>query len=263
MSESERIGGVKKAELALYYQPQMSADGTTVVCVEALIRHNSPFRGILGPGDFMPQLSAVELMNLDWWVLDQACHDALLWPSVSVSVNVSAVQFRNADFAERVLALVDHVGMPPQRLELEIVEAAFIEDFDMATANIETLRKQGVKIALDDFGTGFSSLTYLLRMPIDKLKIDKCFIDQVEFVRSAAIVHAIVAMARALGLKVTAEGVETELQHRFLRAAGCHYMQGFLFSAALSVGGITRMLAQQAERAEANMAQARAASVTG
>ncbi|MFI5012913.1 MAG: EAL domain-containing protein [Hyphomicrobiales bacterium] len=256
VSESKRIGRIRTAELVLFYQPQMSADGTTVVCVEALIRHNHRSRGVLGPSEFLPKFGTLELDNLDWWVLDQACRDALRWPSISVSVNVSPLQLRNADFAGRVLALMDAIGVPPQRIELEIVETAFIENFDMATANIHALRKRGVKIALDDFGTGFSSLSYLLRMPIDKIKIDRCFVDKVDLVQSAAIVHAIIAMARALGLKVTAEGVETELQHRVLRAAGCHYMQGFLFSAALSVDGISRMLAQHVGATAAQVPQA-------
>ena len=122
-------------------------------------------------------------------------------------------------------------------------EGAYIGDFDTAVANIRVLREAGVKIALDDFGTGFSSLTYLLKLPVDKVKIDKSFVDGVGFVQSAAIVHSVVALARALGLKITAEGVETEEQWRFLRAAGCHYIQGWLFSKAVSPDTLDAMLA--------------------
>jgi len=144
------------------------------------------------------------------------------------------------------LELVAQVGIAPVRVELEIIEGAFIDDFDAATANINTLREAGIRIALDDFGTGYSSLTYLLKIPVDKVKIDKSFIDKVATVQSAAVIQAIVALARAIGLKVTAEGVETAEQQRFLRAVGCHYLQGYLCAMAGSVDGITRLLDEQA-----------------
>jgi EAL domain-containing protein (putative c-di-GMP-specific phosphodiesterase class I) len=243
---SDRIGIFRKEQLTLFYQPQMSADGTRIACVEGLLRLNHQTRGLLGPGNVLPYLDNSELMDqLDWWVIERACVDALRWPSITVSANVSATQFLNPDFARRVLAVIAEVGVPPEQIELEIVETAFIDDFETACRNISLLRDKGVRIALDDFGTGYSSLTYLLRMPIDKLKIDKCFIDKVDFVQSAAIVHALIAMARSMGLKVTAEGVETESQLRILRAAGCHYIQGFLFSGAVSTDGISRLLENQ------------------
>jgi EAL domain-containing protein (putative c-di-GMP-specific phosphodiesterase class I) len=242
----DHIGAIKTKELTLLYQPQLTADGSRVVCVEALIRHDHPVRGRVGAGELLRNFDTVELLeNLDWWVIERACRDALNWPSLQVSINISATQFHKPDFAKRVLALVRSVGVEPERIELEIVEAAFINDFEAASANLTALREEGVRIALDDFGTGYSSLTYLLRIPVDKVKIDKCFIDNVEMVQSAAVVHAIVSLARAIGLKVTAEGVETKAQQRFLRAAGCHYLQGYLFAMALSVDGITRLVENQ------------------
>ncbi len=243
------IGPIKKSELALLYQPQMSADGSTIACVEALLRHDHPVRGRVGAGEVLGHFNTPELLEeLDWWVLERACRDALNWASLPVSVNVSATQFHKPDFAARVLALVTEVGLTPTRLELEIVEGAFINDFAAATANLEALRREGIRIALDDFGTGYSSLTYLLKIPVDKVKIDKCFVDNVEQLQSAAVIQAIVALSRALGLKVTAEGVETAEQHRFLRAAGCHYMQGYLFSMAASA--YRRLSGAAAQRSE-------------
>jgi EAL domain-containing protein (putative c-di-GMP-specific phosphodiesterase class I) len=246
MISAAKVGPVTAAELTLLYQPQVSADGKTIVCVEALLRRNDPYRGRLSPSEFMPLFDTPALLEeLDWWVLQRACEDSRRWPGLQVSVNVTATQFRHPDFAERALATIQDSGVSPHQIELEIVEASFIEDAAAATRNITTLRDAGVKIALDDFGTGYSSLTYLLQIPLDKLKIDKGFIDRIETVQSAAIVQSIVALARSIGLKVTAEGVESEAQHKFLRAVGCHYMQGYLFSAAASVDGISRMLASQ------------------
>lgn len=242
----DRIGNIKTSELTLVYQPQVSARCGTVSSVEALLRHNHPVRGRIGAGETLAHFNTPELQSqLDWWVLRRACKDALNWQSIPVSINVSAIQFHDPDFAPRVLDVVAEAGIAPDRVELEIVEDAFIDDFTAATSNIDALRSAGIRIALDDFGKGYSSLTYLLRIPVDKIKIDKCFVDQVDTVQSAAVIQAIVALARAIGLKVTAEGVETAEQQRFLRAVGCHYLQGYLFAMAASVDGISRLLQEQ------------------
>jgi EAL domain-containing protein (putative c-di-GMP-specific phosphodiesterase class I) len=133
--------------------------------------------------------------------------------------------------------------LPFNRLELEIVESSFIDDFEVADQALVRLRSLGIRIALDDFGTGYSSLTYLRRLTLDKIKIDQSFVAGVDMVQSAAIVQAIVALGRALGFKITAEGVETLEQHRFLRACGCHYLQGFLFSKPVAAAIIGEKLA--------------------
>jgi EAL domain-containing protein (putative c-di-GMP-specific phosphodiesterase class I) len=138
---------------------------------------------------------------------------------------------------------VRETGFPLGRLELEIVETAFFEDPGSAEAQLRHLRSFGLGLALDDFGIGYSSLSYLRRMPFTKLKIDKSFIDDVTMMQSAAIVHAVIALARAIGLKVTAEGVETAEQQKFLRIAGCHYLQGYLFSKPVAAAEIDEMLA--------------------
>ncbi len=251
---TDRIGKIKKSELTLLFQPQMSADGSTLVCAEALLRLDHPARGRLSPSEFMQNFNTQVLREvLDWWVLEAACIQANHWPEISVSVNMTATQFRRPDFAKRVLEVIAKEATDPHRIEIEILEGAFIKDFDAAIENIKTLRAGKVRVALDDFGTGFSSLTYLLRLPIDKLKIDRSFISKVEFVQSAAIVQAITAMARALGLKVTAEGVETAAQHQVLRAMGCHYLQGYLFSPPTTADAISRMIDQQREALVRNL----------
>ncbi len=258
---SDRIGKIRKSELTLLFQPQMSADGSTLVCAEALLRQNHPSRGRLSPPDFMASLNTRALREeLDWWVLEAACKQGLRWPDISVSVNMSATQFRHSDFAARVLDLIKTVGARPEGIEIEILEGAFIKDFDAAIININTLRAGNVRVALDDFGTGYSSLTYLLRLPIDKLKIDRSFTSKVEFVQSATIVQAITAMARALGLKVTAEGVETVAQHQLLRTMGCHYLQGYLFSPPTSADAISRIIEQQREAVLRNLETMRKSS---
>lgn len=234
-------------QLTLHYQPQMTADGTQVACAEALLRVLSPCGRLMGPAQVLSHFDAPEdAETLDWWVLRTACKDALNWPSISVSVNLTAERFRDNTFPDRLAQLVSELGLPPERLELEIVESSYITDFDCAVANVTRLRALGFRIALDDFCTGYSSLTYLLKLPVDKIKIDKSFVDDVEMTKSAAIVLALVAMARAIGLKVTAEGVETESQHRMLRAAGCHYMQGWFFSKAVDAPSLALMLAPKA-----------------
>ena len=246
MEGMPRMGGRKRVsfdELTLHYQPQMTADGTRVASVEALLRVLKPEPRLMGPADVLAHFGAPrDAEALDWWVVRTACRDALRWPSISVGINLTAGRFRDPGFASRLALEVAEIGVPPQRLELEIVEGSYIEDFDTAVANINVLRAMGFRIALDDFGTGFSSLTYLLKLPVDKLKIDKSFVDGVGSIQSAAIVHSVVALARALGLKITAEGVETEDQHRFLKVAGCHYMQGWLFHKAMGADELTALL---------------------
>ncbi len=243
MVSLDAFGSVRTKDLYLLFQPQMSADGSKIVSAEALIRQSHPLRGMIGPGEILRNLkTAARREALDWWVLGEACRVMKAWDNLPVSINIMPTQFRRADFGERVLSVIEASGIPPQRIELEILEAAFIKDFESAAANIAVLRSAGVKIALDDFGTGYSSLAYLMRMPIDKLKLDKSFIDGIGSIQAASIIQAVTALARALGLKVTAEGVETPDQQRFLKAVGCHYLQGYLFSPPTTVHAISRML---------------------
>ena len=232
--------------LTLHYQPQMTADGKTVAAAEALLRVLEPTERFKNTADVLAYVEETEqVAALDWWIAERACRDALRWPGLSIGINLSAGRFRDPDLAPRLIEMVKTIGVPPKQIELEIVESSYIEDFEAANRNINQLRTAGFRIALDDFGTGFSSLTYLLKMPVDKLKIDKSFVDGLGEIKSTAIVHAVVALARAVGLKITAEGIESEEQWRMLKLAGCHYMQGWYFHKAMDPDALTALLAEQ------------------
>jgi diguanylate cyclase (GGDEF)-like protein len=217
--------------LELAYQAVFSADGERVIAAEALARWNHPARGPIPPAEFIPVAEHSGLIiPLGEWALRRACLDAATWP-VPIAVNVSPLQFRRPDFVEMVERILAETGFEPGRLELEITESTLIGNVEGAESAMRQLKALGVRLALDDFGTGYSSLLYLRRFPFDKLKIDRSFISNIESAAEAApIVHAIVSLGRGLGMKVTAEGVETAEQHLFLRAAGVHFMQGFRFA---------------------------------
>lgn len=240
---TEIVDGLRRGEFYVLYQPFFASDGTRMAGVEALLRWNHPSRKI-GPGEFIKAAEQSEvILDLGRFVLKQACRDAVQWPALTLAVNVSAAQLLEPHFVETAQAIVQEAGLPFNRLELEIVESSFIDDFEVADQALVRLRSLGIRIALDDFGTGYSSLTYLRRLTLDKIKIDQSFVAGVDMVQSAAIVQAIVALGRALGFKITAEGVETLEQHRFLRACGCHYLQGFLFSKPVAAAIIGEKLA--------------------
>jgi EAL domain-containing protein (putative c-di-GMP-specific phosphodiesterase class I) len=245
----ERIlAGIRNREFHLVYQPIVAAASGEPIGVEALLRWVA-LEGPVPTSIFLPvaEMTGV-IVELGTYALAQACLDALQWPHLKVSVNVSAVQVREKSFSERVCSVVKDTGLPFERLELEIVESALIGDFDHAKKELLKLREAGIGIALDDFGTGYSSLTYLRQLPLDKLKIDRSITADIGTVQSASIVQALVALARAIGLKITAEGVETQEQQRFLRACGCHYLQGYLFSMPVSAQTITEHLAGSESR---------------
>ncbi|AOG05751.1 EAL domain-containing protein [Bosea sp. RAC05] len=219
----------------LYYQPQVSADGKVLIGLECLLRAVAPDGSISGPGAILDSIADdAQADALDWWVIRQALTDGLRWPQLPVAINISARQFQAPDFAARLLAVITEIGNAPEQVELELLESGIIENFDRAIETMDILRRSGVRIALDDFGTGYSSLAYLQKLPIDKLKLDKSLIDGTGELKAAAIVQAVTALSRSLGLKVVAEGVETVAQQQFLRVAGCHLLQGYLFSPAVS-----------------------------
>ena len=177
-------------------------------------------------------------------MLATACRDAANWPDdIRLAVNVSPVQFKSGTLALKIMAALAASNLPASRLELEITEAVLIRDDDAALAILHQLRAIGVRIALDDFGTGYSSLSYLHRFPFDKIKIDRCFVNDIAGPDgSASIVQAVVNLAAARRMTTTAEGVETEEQQRLLRALGCSEMQGYLFSAARPAAEIRPLL---------------------
>ncbi len=230
--------------LALHYQPLFSADGERIVALEALVRWPHPIRGMINPGDFVSIAEERGLIiPLGEWVLRRACLDGQRWPGLRIAVNVSPIQFRHRNFVEVVTQILDETGFDATRLELELTEGVVVEDADAAEVAMMDLRALGVHLALDDFGTGYSSLIYLRRFAFDTIKIDRSFLESMEATgESAILVHSIVHLGRALGLTVTAEGVETREQHRFLQALGCHQLQGFLFSKPVPADEIDRLL---------------------
>jgi EAL domain-containing protein (putative c-di-GMP-specific phosphodiesterase class I) len=177
-------------------------------------------------------------------VLRRACEDGKRWDGLRVAVNVSAAQFKQPNFARDLVACVNQAGFDLNRLELELTEGMIMEDEENAEEAISQLRQHGISLALDDFGTGYSSLIYLRRFSFDKIKIDRSFLESMETTgESAILVHSVVHLGRALGLIVCAEGIETEEQHRFLQAVGCHELQGYLFSRPVTADRIDAMLA--------------------
>jgi EAL domain-containing protein (putative c-di-GMP-specific phosphodiesterase class I) len=212
--------------------------------VEALCRWTDPVRGEIPPTEFIAVAEHSGLIiELGAWVLRRACLDGMAWPELTVAVNVSPLQFRRGDFVEVVEQILAETKFDPARLELELTESVLLGNVDSAEAAMLRLKKLGVQLALDDFGTGYSSLMYLRRLPFDKLKIDRSFVLSIEKAAdAAAIVHAVVSLGRGLGMKVTAEGVETADQQLFLRAAGVHCMQGYRFGRAVTPAEITARL---------------------
>src|SRR6185437_4738345 len=235
---------IENNRLRLLYQPIVNKSGEKVVGVEALCRWTDAKRGEIQPSEF---IAAAEhsglIIELGAWVLRRACLDGMAWPGLDVAVNVSPLQFRRTDFVEMVERTLAETKFDPARLEIELTETVLLGNVDSAEAAMLRLKKLGVRIALDDFGTGYSSLLYLRRIPFDKLKIDRSFVLAIEkAAEAAAIVHAIVSLGRGLGMKVTAEGVETADQQLFLRAAGVHSMQGYRFGKAMSAAEVTARL---------------------
>jgi diguanylate cyclase (GGDEF)-like protein len=250
MIEDELRSAIETDQLVLHYQPIVTADGEKTVGVEALVRWLHPTRGIIAPDEFISVAEERGLITaLGDWVLRRACLDSRLWPDLTVAVNVSPVQFRHRGFVTTVARILAETGMDPSRLELELTEGVVVDDAEKAEAAMKELRAMGVRLALDDFGVGYSSLIYLRRFAFDKIKIDRSFLESMEATgESAILVHSIVHLGRALGLIVTAEGVELESQRRFLQAVGCHQLQGYLFSKPCPADQLCGQLQQPANR---------------
>jgi diguanylate cyclase (GGDEF)-like protein len=230
--ETDLRHALDRGDLVLTYQPIIGSASGRVTCCEALLRWNRPGFGPVPPTAFIPAAETTgEILRIGAWVLRTACLEAATWPDhIRVAVNLSMVQARSADLLDVVHAALDAGGLAPNRLELEITESVFLEMTLVTARNFEGLRRMGVRIALDDFGTGYSSLSYLLKLSVDKIKIDRTFIQASTQRREGrAVVDSILNLARTLGMTVTAEGIETEAQAAYLRAQGCDEMQGFLF----------------------------------
>jgi len=231
--------GLERGEFRLYYQPMLRLDTGARIGMEALLRWQHPQRGLLQPGDFLSVMEETGLiLPIGRWALEEACRQAADWQalgphteSLRICVNLSARQFEQPDLAEQVSAALENAGLEPESLELEITESAVIRNPDAAAATLHLLRELGVRVAIDDFGTGYSSLSYLQKLPVDTLKIDRSFLEGLkEQGTTAAIVQAAATMAHALGVDVTAEGIETEEQLAASAKLGCDYGQGYLLS---------------------------------
>lgn len=235
--ECELRHAIERNELRLYYQTQVDLATGTVTGVEALLRWHKPGIGLVGPAQFIPMAETTGLIvPIGEWVLQEACRQCKAWQDagnagLQVAVNLSARQLRDDGLADKVLAALAQSGLPPECLELELTESAAMDSVDDVTGKLQGLRSLGVKLAVDDFGTGFSSLHYLKRFPVERVKIERSFVTGMLNDRhDAAIVNAIVALGLTLGLRVVAEGVNTLEQIGYLRRIGCHEAQGYYFS---------------------------------
>jgi EAL domain-containing protein (putative c-di-GMP-specific phosphodiesterase class I) len=212
--------------------------------VEALLRWRHPERGSIAPTEFIPIAEESGLIvPIGEWVLRTACREAARWPGLTVSVNVSPVQFRQGDLVRSVESALSAAELQADRLEIEITEGVLFQNTVETLRTLAQLKAIGIRIAMDDFGTGYSSLSYLQKFPLDKLKIDRSFIASL-YDDNCAIVRAIVGLGRSLGMETCAEGVETEEQVSLLRREGCHQAQGFKFGRAMPPAMIDRLVAE-------------------
>lgn len=242
---------LSNGELHLVYQPQVRIDNRVIIGAEALIRWRHPELGAVPPDEFIPiaEISGL-IVPIGEWVLRQALRDARSWQQVSsdaftMAVNISAVQFRSSELHQRVLRILEEEDFPATSLELELTESATMENPELALQLMSRLQTHGIQLAIDDFGTGYSSLSYLSRIRAQRIKIDRSFIQRMNAnPESRAIVQTIISLARTMGMRTIAEGVETEAQLATLRSDGCDEFQGYLFSRPLPVDAFLHRLAQ-------------------
>jgi EAL domain-containing protein (putative c-di-GMP-specific phosphodiesterase class I) len=234
--ENQLRRAIDNEEFVLHYQPKVNLVSGKVTGAEALIRWNDPRTGLVPPGMFIPVLEETGLIyEVGRWALRQSVSDWLRWrnaglPAVRIAVNVSPLQLRNTNFINEIRQVVSLDAHAAYGLELEITESLIMEDVQFSIDTLKSIRAMGITFAIDDFGTGFSSLSYLAKLPVDTLKIDRAFVIEMDTPEGLALVSTIIILAHALKLRVVAEGVETEQQMRQLLSLNCDEMQGFLFS---------------------------------
>ncbi|TIV66781.1 MAG: bifunctional diguanylate cyclase/phosphodiesterase, partial [Mesorhizobium sp.] len=247
--EADLEAALPRREFELDYQPILDIASGDIVGAEALMRWRSPSRGRVSPEDFIAAAEETGLIvQLGDWALRKACGVAVGWPQeMRMAVNVSAAQIKSGGFARSVVSALAFSGLPASRLELEITETVMMDESDTVLRTLGHLRGLGIRIALDDFGTGYSSLGYLRRFPVDKIKIDRSFIRDLDRRETAAIVRTVIGLGAELGITVTAEGVETEEQLDMLRKAGCGEAQGYLIGVPAKASEMTRLLRSQAQ----------------
>lgn len=243
--EQDLRAALARKQLELHYQPQHDLRTGKMTGVEALLRWRHPEFGWIPPTDVIPLAEESDLIvAIGDWVLSEACAQAAAWPSLNMAVNLSPIQFMRSDLVETVETVLESTGLPAERLELEITESVWLSDCDQVISTLNRLRGLGVRVALDDFGTGYASISYLLRFPFDKIKIDRSFIQGLDRMTEAdAVVHALIGLGRSIGMRASAEGVETPAQIEHLRKEGCEEVQGFYYGGPVMAHQIGTMLA--------------------
>jgi EAL domain-containing protein (putative c-di-GMP-specific phosphodiesterase class I) len=247
--EADLQRAVERGELLLHYQPIVDLRTAEVLGLEALLRWQHPVRGLVPPGDFIGLAEEAQLMpQLGRWVLRQACHQAAIWRGdgsrATLAVNISGNHLQSGSLAADVADALDRSGIPPEALALEITETVLMTDIEPTIEALTELKQLGVRVAVDDFGTGYSSLQYLRRFPIDILKIDKAFVDDLGGGEDdAALARAIIDLGQSFELSVVAEGIEREEQRVRLLELGCKLGQGFLFARPVPTDDVPALLA--------------------
>jgi diguanylate cyclase (GGDEF)-like protein/PAS domain S-box-containing protein len=240
---------LERQEFTLHYQPKINLGTREITGAEALIRWTHPIRGVVPPGQFIPVAEDCGLiLPIGNWVLREACKQARAWADAglrlgTIAVNISAMEFRDEHFLEGVFAILEETGLDPRLLELELTESVLMRRVESTESILEALRGRGIQVAVDDFGTGYSSLSYLRKFPIDALKIDQSFVRQITTTPDeTSIVTAVISMGRSLGLRVVAEGVETQKELAFLQAHQCDEAQGYYFSRPVAAEQFAKLL---------------------
>ena len=243
---------IKEKQLRVYYQPQVDISSGRIIGAEALVRWQDPQRGLISPADFIPLAEESGLIrDISEWVLEETCKQGVNWikqglPFFTMAVNISPHQFQHGNILDAVSSILTATGFPADRLELELTESALMQHEENAVRILHLLRAQDIRLAIDDFGTGYSSLAYLKRFPLDILKIDKSFVEDIPFHQDdMEIASTIIAMGHSLGFKVLAEGVETKEQLEFLQQKGCDMYQGYLTSPPVPAPQLEELLRQR------------------
>lgn len=256
--ENELHGAVNRNEMVVYYQPLIDLHSRQITAMEALVRWQHPTQGLVSPAKFIPIAEANgSIVQIGEWVLRTACAQTRAWhlaglPPIRISVNLSARQFEQPNLVEVVSQILEETGLTASYLELEVTESLLMGDVQRSVKTLEQLRSLGILLALDDFGTGYSSLNYLKRFPVNMLKIDRSFVQDVTSnPDSAAVTNAIIALAKSLRLNITAEGIETQEQLEYLQRRGCEEGQGFYFSRPVPADAIAQMLKESSQQMEA------------
>jgi EAL domain-containing protein (putative c-di-GMP-specific phosphodiesterase class I) len=255
--ESDLRQAVEQKQFCIHYQPILALESGRLAGFEALVRWNHPKQGLISPTEFIPVAEETGLIvAIGQWVLEEACTAVNGWHQISpthralsLSVNLSGRQVSQPDLVDQVKRALEKSKLNPHCLKLEITESVVMENAETATVMFKQLRALGVQLSIDDFGTGYSSLSYLHRFPVNYLKVDRSFVSRMtETEDNAEIVRTIVTLARNLGMEVIAEGIETEAQNEQLKALGCQYGQGYLFSRPVVIAEVLTILERERER---------------